>query len=58
MENPFKNIISHEKLPDKIKDRVMSDVESIKLMLEIADLTLVEYPSVVNSIFKQSKIKF
>ncbi|MCQ0110032.1 hypothetical protein SAMN04487906_2863 [Zhouia amylolytica] len=44
MENPFKKVIHNEKLPEVIKDKVMSDVAMIKLTLDMADLFAVKYP--------------
>lgn len=55
MENPFKKIISNEKLPSLIRERVLSDVASIKLVLDIADLTMIKYPSSIEEIFKITK---
>lgn len=55
MENPFKKIISNEKLPSLIRERVLSDVASIKLILDIADLTMIKYPSSIEEIYKITK---
>lgn len=55
MENPFKKIISNEKLPSLIRERVLSDVASIKLVLDIADLTMIKYPSTIEEIYKITK---
>lgn len=57
MENPFKEIIHHEKLPDTLKEKVISDVESIKLFLDMADLTMVKYPSLMENLYKLLKSK-
>lgn len=51
MENPFKNIIQHEELPDKIRERVIDDIALIKLSLDMADLVMVKYPAIVMDIF-------
>lgn len=55
MENPFKKIISNEKLPSLIRERVLSDVASIKLVLDIADLAMIKYPSSIEEIYKITK---
>lgn len=55
MENPFKKIISNEKLPSLIRERVLSDVASIKLVLDIADLTMIKFPSSIEEIYKITK---
>ncbi len=52
MENPFKNILHDEKLPEIIKDRVMDDVALVKLSLDFADLFAVKYPSSLEDILK------
>lgn len=52
MENPFKSIISNEKLPDIIKARVLDDINMIKLALDIADLLVVKYPDTLGDIIK------
>lgn len=51
MENPFKTIIASEKLPEKMKQKVMDDIALIKLSLEVADLVSVKYPSTIGSFF-------
>lgn len=52
MENPFKNIIRDENLPETLKGKVLSDVESIQLMLDLADLTMLKYPASLNNILQ------
>lgn len=57
MENPFKTILANEKLPDKLKQKVMDDVALIKLSLEVADLVSVKYPSTLGNFFGIGKKK-
>jgi hypothetical protein len=57
MENPFKNIINSEKLPETLKSKVMSDVDAIKLILDIADLTMIKYPSSLENLYQTTKPK-
>lgn len=57
LQNPFKNIISNEKLPEAIKDKVMSDVAVIKLTLDIVDLAMIKYPASLDNIFKVTQNK-
>jgi len=52
MENPFKKIITNEKLPDKIRARVIDDINMIKLALDMADLLVVKYPDTIGNIIK------
>lgn len=42
MENPFKQIIRDEKLPELLKQRVVDDIALIKLWLEFADLFAIQ----------------
>lgn len=44
MENPFKQIIRDEKLPELLKQRVVDDIALIKLWLEFADLFAIQVP--------------
>lgn len=46
MKNPFKELLNDKKLPEKIKDRVMADIELIRLSIDIADLFAVKFPDV------------
>lgn len=55
MENPFKNIISNEKLPEIIKSRVLYDINMIKLALDMTDLLFVKYPDTIGDIIKNKK---
>ena len=44
MENPFKKVINSEKLPDIIRDKVMDDINVVKLALDVTDLLTIKYP--------------
>ncbi|HPE83322.1 MAG: hypothetical protein KDC94_04995 [Aequorivita sp.] len=57
MENPFKTIIADEKLPKALKEKVLNDVAAIKLILDIADLTLIKYPSSLEDLYRTTKPK-
>ena len=50
MENPFKQIIRDEKLPELLKQRVVDDIALIKLWLEFADLFAIQVPDSLNDI--------
>lgn len=45
MENPFKKIIEHQRVPEILREKVMDDIRLIKLSLDMADLITVKYPS-------------
>jgi len=51
MDNPFKKIIHHHDVPEVLKEKVLSDIDAIKLTLDIADLFLVKYPETIGDLF-------
>lgn len=51
MENPFKQIIEHQKVPDVLREKVMDDIRLIKLSLDMADLVAIKYPSSILDLF-------
>lgn len=55
MQNPFKNIIEHQEVPEMLKERIMDDVRVIKLTLDLADLVSVKYPSSIFNILDTTK---
>lgn len=57
MENPFKKVIHSEKLPDIIKNKVMDDIDVVKLALDVTDLLTIKYPEAINDILKLSPKK-
>ncbi len=50
MNNPFKKILNHYEVPEVLKQKVLNDVNMIKLTIDIADLFLVKYPNTVGDI--------
>ena len=57
MENPFEQVIQHEKLPEVLKEKVMKDVALVKLSLDLADLLMVKYVGTIESLFSTIKRK-
>ncbi|KJD33055.1 hypothetical protein PK35_08800 [Tamlana nanhaiensis] len=55
MENPFKKVIHNEKLPDIIKERVMSDIDIVKLALDFTDLMVIKYPDAAADFLKKEE---
>ncbi len=53
MGNPFKEILTNEKVPEILRDKVVNDINFIKLSLDMADLFVVKYPSVVKEFFEE-----
>ncbi|OXA95911.1 hypothetical protein B0A75_17730 [Flavobacterium oncorhynchi] len=56
MNNPFKEILNDEKLPDEIKKRVMADIARLKSSDDITDLFLVKYPDIFSDIADTKEI--
>lgn len=57
VENPFKKIIQEKELPDSLKDKVISDINLIKLSLELSELFLVSIPDVMFNFLETEKEK-
>ncbi len=55
MENPFKKIIEEKELPETIKEKVINDINLIKLSLELSELFLVSLPEVAFRFFETEK---
>ena len=55
MSNPFKKILHHYEVPKVLKQKVLNDVNMIKLTLDIADLFMVKYPNTVSDFFTANK---
>lgn len=52
MSNPFKKILQDEKLPEYLKERVIDNVNFIKLALDVTGLYAVELPKAIQSIIE------
>ncbi len=57
MQNPFKNIVENQQVPEMLRDRVMGDIRMIKLSLDLADLVTVKYPSSIIDLLGASEKK-
>ena len=57
MSNPFKKILHHYEVPKVLKQKVLNDINIIKLSIEVADLFLVKYPNAVGDILGANKKK-
>ncbi len=57
MENPFKEILHQEALPETLKDKIMNDISFIKLSIDVADLFAVKYPTIVGELFTMTEKK-
>ena len=47
MENPFKKILHDETVPQLLRKKVIDDISMIKLSIDLVDLFVVKYPSIV-----------
>ena len=52
MSNPFKKILQDEKLPEYLKERVIDNVNFIKLTLDVTGLYAVELPKAIQSVLE------
>lgn len=55
MKNPFKEIIQEKELPTIIKDKVINDINLIKLSLELSELFFVSMPDIALDFFITEK---
>lgn len=55
MKNPFKEIIQEKELPAIIKDKVINDVNLIKLSLELSELFFIGVPDAAFNFFLTDK---
>ncbi|MBP93703.1 MAG: hypothetical protein CMC55_06255 [Flavobacteriaceae bacterium] len=51
MENPFKKIVHNEQLPEIIKQKVLADIDVIKLALDVTGLITIKYPLAIQDFF-------
>lgn len=49
MDNPFKKILQDEKLPDYLKERVIDNINFIKLSLDVTELYMVKVPQAITN---------
>lgn len=54
-KNPFKDLETNKEAPKEIKENMMNEIASIKLIMELGDLFFVKYPSVIESFLKNEK---
>ena len=55
MSNPFKNILHHYEVPEVLKEKVLNDINMIKLTIDMADLFLVKYPKTIGDLVDGKK---
>ncbi|GGZ42165.1 hypothetical protein GCM10007049_39220 [Echinicola pacifica] len=51
MSNPFQDIVSDEKLPEILRQKVIDDINLIKLSIDMADLFMIKSPGVLGTLF-------
>jgi len=47
MENPFKEILHNEDVPEILREKVINDIALIKLSLDVADLFIIKCPNTI-----------
>jgi len=52
MDNPFKEILHQEALPEKLKGKIMNDISFIKFAIDMADLVAVKYPEAIDNLLR------
>ena len=50
MKNPFKKILRNEEVPKVLKEKVINDIDKIKLTIDLADLFMVKYPNTIGDL--------
>lgn len=54
MENPFKKVIEEKELPTYLKEKVLDDINIIKLTLDLSELFFVNLPDSALSFFRDN----
>ncbi|PJR03596.1 hypothetical protein [Avrilella dinanensis] len=54
MENPFKKVIEEKELPAYLKEKVLDDINIIKLTLDLSELFFVNLPDSALSFFRDN----
>ncbi len=55
--NPFKKLIQEKELPETMKDKVIDNINLVKLSLELSELFLVNIPDVMFNFLETEKNK-
>lgn len=50
MDNPFKKILTDEKVPEILREKILNDVAFVKFSLDVADLFAVKYPGTIKEL--------
>jgi hypothetical protein len=56
MDNPFKNLINNYEVPEVLKQKVLNDINLIKLSLDMADLFMVKYPNTIGDLLNSKDV--
>jgi len=54
-ENPFKELETNKEVPKELKEKVMHDISSVKMLMELGDLFSTKLGGVLGSFFKSKK---
>ncbi|MEA3451279.1 MAG: hypothetical protein U9Q83_05180 [Bacteroidota bacterium] len=55
--NPFKNIESHEKVPETLKKKVLTTVNAVQLLMDIAELFSIKITETIGDLLLTEKNK-
>lgn len=50
MDNPFRKILTDEKVPEILREKVLDDLTLVKFSLDVADLFAVKYPITIKEL--------
>ena len=57
MNNPFKKILFHQEVPFALRQKMLNDINLIKLLMDMTDLFLIKYPNTLYGILNTNQKK-
>ena len=54
-QNPFKELETQKEVPEEIKEKVMENIETLKLFMEVGDLFSLKFSAIFESLLKTKK---
>lgn len=55
MSNPFKKIVFHQEVPSILKQKILNDIDLLKLVMDMTDLFLIKYPNTLHGILNTNQ---
>ncbi len=56
MKNPFKKILTSHEVPIVLKNKVIDDINMIRLTFDISDLFLIKHPSTLSDFYIREEV--